>query len=73
MGIVGDIAKKLEKLREQFKCVINVINKAANGTDLEKKYVEFKAAVNAVFTNDLKRCAQSSGLRNKFKYVAHNC
>lgn len=69
MSIVGDIAKKFEKLKEQIQCVINVIGKRTAGTDLEKKYVEFKAAVKAVLTQDIRTCAQTNGVRAKIRYV----
>lgn len=69
MSIVDDIVKKLEKLKEEVKCAINVIGKAVSGTDLEKKYVEFKVAINTVLKKDLKACAQARGIKDKVRYV----
>ena len=68
MSIVDDIAKKLEELKKQIKCAINVIGKVVSGSDLEKKYLEFKAAVNAVLTKDVKECGQAQGLKEKLRY-----
>lgn len=70
MSVIDDIAKQLEKLKVQMKCAVNVIGKVVSGSDLEKKYVEFKAAINAVLTKDLKKCVQARGIKDKVRYVA---
>lgn len=69
LGIVDDITNKLEELKNQIKCAINVIGKVVGGSDLEKKYVEFKAAFKAILTKDVKKCAQVRGVKDKFRYT----
>lgn len=64
---IVDITKKL---KEKIVCAIDVIGNVAKGSDLEKKYVEFKAAINAVLTKDLKGCVQAEGVKGKLRYVA---
>lgn len=47
-----------------------VTGNVAKGSELEKKYLEFQAAVNTVLTKDLKGCAQAEGVRGKLRQVA---
>lgn len=45
-----------------------MIEKVVGGSDLEKKYHEFKAAISTVLTSELKDCAQLQGVKDKFRY-----
>lgn len=70
LSIIDEITKKLEKLKEKVVCAVAVTGNVAKGSDLEKKYLEFQAAVNTVLTKDLKECAQAEGVRGKLRQVA---
>lgn len=69
LGVIDNIVKKIQEVKEQIKCAINVIGKVVRGSDLEKKYVEFKTAVNTVLNDNLKACGQARGIKDKVRYV----
>lgn len=71
LGVVDDIEKKLEKLKEKVVCAVAVIENVAKGSELEKKYLEFKEAVTDVLISDLIGCIQDvEGVREKLRFVA---
>lgn len=67
--IGNEIAKKLGKLKNQLQCAIKTIDEVfvITGSYLEVNYDDFKAAINAVLTKDVKECNQIQDVKNKFR------
>lgn len=66
-GVVDDINKAIQNLLLKIKCSVSVIGEVIGETDLKKDYVEYKEAVELIFKNDLKQCAQAASIQLKFK------
>lgn len=67
-GIFESITKKIDDFFKMVTCSLDVIGNVVKETDFKKDYEKFKAAVEAVFKDDLKMCMQSDlDLKEKIK------
>lgn len=59
------ITKIIQAVIEKVKCSLNSINELIKDAELKKVYEQFKSVVEKNFQDDLKKCAETEGLKEK--------
>lgn len=59
----------MEKILEGQRCYIDIIGNAIGEGDLKADYEQLREAVDAVFKNDLSKCREIDGGKEKLSYV----
>lgn len=64
------VTKIIQATIEKVKCSLNSIKALIKDAELKKVYDELKSAVEDIFQNDFKKCADVEGLKEKLTWVA---
>lgn len=66
-GLIDIVTKALNLMIEKTKCTLDAVGKLVGEGELKTIYMKFRADVDAILQNDVKKCMDTKGLIERIK------